>query len=204
MISKSCASLICFVFAGLCLSLSIPPRDEGPTAHVGNAIYVGATYPTYGVDFWAGIRYAKPPIGPLRLQPPREYEAEGIVPSQAFGNRCFQIETTGGNQSEDCLTLNIFTPPQSFKKKQLPVMFWIHGGGFNQGSGIDYGGESLVNRSIELHSPVIVVTINYRLSFFGFSGSSIKYRSTIVANFNQPARMLSPTTLSIWDCLTSV
>jgi carboxylesterase type B len=50
-------------------------------------------------------------------------------------------------------------------------MFYIHGGGYNQGTGIIYAGQSLVNRSVELGSPVIVVTINYRLRFFGFSGN---------------------------------
>ena len=50
-------------------------------------------------------------------------------------------------------------------------MFYAHGGGFNQGSGNDYAGQSLVNHSVELKSPVVVVTINYRLSFFGFSGT---------------------------------
>ena len=56
------------------------------------------------------------------------------------------------------------------QNRDLPVMFWLHGGGFNDGSGLIYNATALVNRSSELGSPVIVVTINYRLSFLGFSG----------------------------------
>jgi carboxylesterase type B len=78
--------------------------------------------------------------------------------------------------------LNIFKPSKTALKKigdyqdddensdSLPVMVWIHGGGFNSGSGQIYDARSLVSTSVALHTPTIVVTINYRLSFFGFSG----------------------------------
>jgi carboxylesterase type B len=78
--------------------------------------------------------------------------------------------------------LNIFKPSKAALKESdqcedqdeasdsLPVMVWIHGGGFNFGSGELYDSRSLVNTSIALKTPTIVVTINYRLSFFGFSG----------------------------------
>ena len=73
--------------------------------------------------------------------------------------------------------LNIYTPGKSEGGKRWlnpsppwPVLFYAHGGGFNQGSGNDYKGQSMVNYSVELKSPVVIVTINYRLSFFGFSG----------------------------------
>lgn len=161
------------------------PRSSRPTVRVGDATYVGFTDPTYGVDIWAGIRFAKPPLGPLRLQPPQPYEASGTVNNQEYGNRCFEIGkgispgTPVGINSEDCLFLNIYAPTQFSNAKRWntegppwPVMFYLYGGGFNQGSGNDYKGQSLVNHSIQLESPVIVVTINYRLSFFGFSGKS--------------------------------
>jgi carboxylesterase type B len=61
-------------------------------------------------------------------------------------------------------------------------MFYVHGGGYNQGSGNDYKGQSLVNHSVELKSPVIIVTINYRLSFFGFSGKYFPCKSTMEAD----------------------
>jgi carboxylesterase type B len=134
-------------------------------------MYTGLNDSQYGVDMWLGVRYAQPPVGPLRLQPAQEYEAKGVVVSQSPGKRCFQISTNGA-QSEDCLFLNIFTPARACREnKKLPVMLWIHGGGFNQGSANDYNAAAIVNRSVELKSPVIVVAINYRLSFFGFSGT---------------------------------
>jgi carboxylesterase type B len=182
MLFKSCTFWIFSVFAGLGLTVSIP-RTAGPSAKAGDATYVGFTDITYGVNIWAGIRYAKPPIGPLRLQHPQPYDTSGIILSQEYGNRCFEIGSDlspgspVGTNSEDCLVLNIYAPTQSSSGKRWdnegppwPVMFYLHGGGFNQGSGNDYKGQSLVNHSIELKSPVIIVTVNYRLSFFGFSG----------------------------------
>lgn len=170
--------------AGLGLTVSIP-RNEGPTAKTHDATYVGFTDTTYNVDIWAGIPYAKPPLGSLRLQPPEKYPAKGTIAAQTYGNRCFEIGTgvapggPVGSNSEDCLVLNIYTPAKCEGGKRSlhpsppwPVMFYAHGGGFNQGSGNDYMAQSMVNHSVELKSPVVVVTINYRLSFFGFSAGT--------------------------------
>ncbi len=176
-------SWLFLLFAGLGLTISIP-RNEGPIAKTHEATYVGFTDTTYNVDIWAGVPYAKAPLGPLRLQPPEKYPACGTINSQAYGNRCFEIGDgvapggPVGSNSEDCLVLNIYIPGKSEGGKRWlktnppwPVMFYAHGGGFNQGSGNDYKAQSMVNYSVELKSPVVVVTINYRLSFFGFSGT---------------------------------
>jgi len=173
---------IFLLFAGVGLTVSIP-RSDGPTASTHDATYVGFTDTTYNVDIWAGVPYAKPPLDSLRLQPPQPYPASGTITAQNYGNRCFEIGngiapgTPVGSNSEDCLVLNIYTPGKSEGGKRWlnpsppwPVLFYAHGGGFNQGSGNDYKGQSMVNYSVELRSPVVVVTINYRLSFFGFSG----------------------------------
>jgi carboxylesterase type B len=72
-------------------------------------------------------------------------------------------------QSEDCLTLSIFRPVGVSKWSQVPVLFWIHGGAFLNGAGINFDCDSIANRSAQLDEPVIVVAINYRLNFFGFS-----------------------------------
>ncbi|KAF9971156.1 hypothetical protein BGZ73_005939 [Actinomortierella ambigua] len=73
---------------------------------------------------------------------------------------------------ENCLNLNIFVPKDHLEHAQslLPVMVWIHGGGFKDGgNGMSlYDASNFVARSIEMGRPVIVVTINYRLNFFGF------------------------------------
>ncbi|PMD29522.1 alpha/beta-hydrolase [Hyaloscypha variabilis F] len=125
--------------------------------------------------------YTPTHLSSLRLRSLEPYPASGTITAQTYGNRCFEIgdgvasSRRVGNNSEDCLVLNVYTPGRSEDEKggldlslQWPVMVYVHGGGFNQGSGNDYKGQSLVNRSVELQSPVVVVMISYRLDFFGF------------------------------------
>jgi carboxylesterase type B len=186
MISRSLFFCVFLLSTGLGLS-ALVARSDAPTATTGDANYVGFTDAKYNVDIWTGIRFAKPPLGPLRLQPPQPYEASGTIPSQVYGDRCFEIGNGAypdpfnktGNNSEDCLFLNVYAPPQSSTRKRWlntsppwPVMVYLFGGGFGQGSANDYKGQSLVNHSVELESPIIVVTVNYRLGFFGFQGKS--------------------------------
>jgi para-nitrobenzyl esterase len=121
-----------------------------------------------------GIPYAEPPIGNLRWRAPQPAKARvGILDAIKFGERCCQVGPPDGNilggtrtfmGSEDCLSLNIWTP--STKESFLrPVMFFIHGGGNVQGSSVNplYDGKNLVEKG-----GVIVVTINYRLAQLGF------------------------------------
>ncbi|MHA2260545.1 MAG: carboxylesterase/lipase family protein [Promethearchaeota archaeon] len=114
-----------------------------------------------------GIPYAEPPIGELRFSPPHPKKRwEGVLDARNFGPiapqpvlRLSSIDLP--EQSEaDCLTLNIWTPALDDKKRT--VMFWIHGGAFEMGSG-RYNGESLAKRG-----DVVIVSINYRLGALGF------------------------------------
>ncbi|CAG7725728.1 unnamed protein product [Allacma fusca] len=68
-------------------------------------------------------------------------------------------------EQEDCLILNVFLPAKIQKKRLLPVMVWIHGGYFTQGSSMEYSGEIFLNED------VVLVTINYRLAILGFLSS---------------------------------
>src|SRR6202171_4867142 len=117
----------------------------------------------FGVEAFLGIPYAAPPIGALRWTPPQPpAHFKGVFKAAQFGNSC----TQPGSGVEDCLTLNVFTPhikKNRNKKKPLPVMFWIHGGGLVGGGSIFYDPSPLV-----LKGKVIVVTINYRLGLLGF------------------------------------
>lgn len=126
-----------------------------PIARTQDANFIGSTISQYDVDSWAGIRYAKAPTGSLRLQPPEAIQNQGDIYAQGYGFRCFTVGTqTNLSISEDCLTLNIWAPAQSgYNARDLgggvPVLLWIHGGGFNEGSGADYNGTLLVNSSME-------------------------------------------------------
>ena len=137
-------------------------------------------------DHWSfsGIPYGKAPVGELRWRPPLPAEAWGeIRDASTFGAIAPQTAAVAGittpadpgatePHSEDCLTLNVWTPdlpesPTSTPGQGRPVMVWIHGGGFTSGSGsvFLYRGGSLVR-----NGDAVVVTINYRLGALGFLG----------------------------------
>jgi para-nitrobenzyl esterase len=111
-----------------------------------------------------GIRYAQPPIGALRWQPPRPASSP-TKKADAFGPHCPQNASSFGkpSTSEDCLFLNVFTPLDAAEgRSNLPVMVWIHGGNLTEGESDDFNPVRLV------HEGVIVVTLNYRLGALGF------------------------------------
>jgi para-nitrobenzyl esterase len=117
-----------------------------------------------GVRVYKGIPYASAPTGPLRWKAPQPAKPwKGILIAKSFPANCPQAPVVPGPQSEDCLGLNVWTPAQSASDK-LPVMVWIHGGGFQIGatSQSAYDGETLAAQG------VVLVSINYRLGIFGF------------------------------------
>ena len=105
-----------------------------------------------------GIPYAKAPIGELRWAPPEDVLFDETVKAEGeFGPVCPQTGTDL-EQSEDCLFLNVWTPDSN---ASLPVMVWIHGGGFRAGSGNVPG-------ALLAQEGVVVVSLNYRLGPMGF------------------------------------
>jgi para-nitrobenzyl esterase len=114
-----------------------------------------------GVRRFLGVPYAAPPVGDLRWRAPQPVRSwSGTRAARAFSPICRQTVTwVPQPQSEDCLYLNIWAPARA---KKLPVMVWIHGGGFFGGAGSQSDGVRLTRQG------VIVVTINYRLGLFGF------------------------------------
>lgn len=122
-----------------------------------------------GIHVFRGIPYAAPPTGELRWRAPKPMHAwQGVRPAQKFGPFCPQnAPSVGdaplGDMSEDCLTLNIWTPSIN-EDVGLPVMVWIHGGGYLVGSGAEphYTGSAFAKKG------VVFVTINYRLGVLGF------------------------------------
>ena len=123
-----------------------------------------------GVVAFKGIPYAAAPVGDLRWRAPRPAPAwNGTLTADKYGAICMQVYNAKDNgvgalpMSEDCLTVNVWRPATE-TAQPLPVMVWIHGGGFVNGSGTAalYDGSALARQG------VVVVTLNYRLGRFGF------------------------------------
>jgi para-nitrobenzyl esterase len=123
------------------------------------------------IVIFRGIPYARPPVGHFRfapLQPPDSWT--GTRDATIFGPQALQPPvaissglTTAAQQSEDCLTLNVWTPAVDDARR--PVMVYLHGGGYVTGAGSQptHDGATFARRG-----DVVVVTINYRLGLFGF------------------------------------
>ena len=122
-----------------------------------------------GVASFKGIPYAAPPVGDLRWRPPRPATPwDGVRDCLDFANDCLQapgeFEDIRTTTSEDCLFLNVWAPAYAGPGDDLPVMVWIHGGGYVGGgtSVPTYDATAFARRDI------VAVTINYRLGRFGF------------------------------------
>jgi para-nitrobenzyl esterase len=117
------------------------------------------------VRVYKRVPFAAPPVGDLRWKPPQPPTSwHGVRQATEFGPACMQRPFPDmPPMSEDCLYLNIWTAAKS-DHDRLPVMVWIHGGGFTAdwGSNPVYNGENFAAKG------VVLVTINYRLGVFGF------------------------------------
>ena len=151
----------------------------GAAALAGQAMAAPAPVTTTGgavqgvqageVVSYKGIPYAAPPVGPLRWrmpQPPAPWQ--GVKVADSFGSSCMQTLVPGAPGgdlpvSEDCLYLNLWTAAKT-PAARLPVMVWIHGGGFQIGSGswAQTDGTSFARRG------VVLVSLNYRMGKLGF------------------------------------
>ncbi len=110
------------------------------------------------------IPYAAPPVGPLRWQPPQPAAPwSGLRDGSKAGPQCIQESRSSKAASEDCLTVNVWTPTVQAGTDKRPVMVWIHGGGFINGSGDIYNA-----RWLAAQGRIVVVTLNYRLGALGF------------------------------------
>ena len=127
-----------------------------------------------GVLAWRGVPYAAPPVGELRLRPPRPPQPwAGVRDALDYGNRSLQPEPDGAAlvplppMDEDCLYLNVTAPAEALSPGAAarPVLLWIHGGGFEMGHGPDQAGDGA---AFARHHGVVVVTFNYRLGALGF------------------------------------
>src|SRR6478609_3579853 len=164
----------CFaaVLIAVLLSTSALAANTDPV-RVEQGLLAGTSGSSADVRVYRGIPFAAPPVGDLRWKAPQPAETwQGLRQAAEFSNACWQTQYPAAAAiyqaklpplSEDCLYLNIWTPAKSPKDK-LPVMVWIHGGGFTRGfAGTHtYDGEVLAGKG------AVIVTLNYRLGIFGF------------------------------------
>jgi para-nitrobenzyl esterase len=148
--------------SGAAAAPASPSRHGGLVVSTGDGQIRGKNVGS--TDDYLGIPYAAPPVGPLRWRPPQPPARwHGIRAATHFAPHCPQPVGVFGrpSTSENCLYLNVFRPAKQ-DSSDLPVMVWIHGGGFVGGESDDYNPTALVADG------VIVVTINYRLGALGF------------------------------------
>ncbi|MER5461750.1 carboxylesterase family protein [Streptomyces sp. NPDC002668] len=168
--------------AALLLSVGAPPAASSDSGHdplvvrTAHGMVRGAVRPEGGRVF-QGIPFAASPTGDLRWRSPRPPEPwSGVRDATEPASPCPQLPLTllpdggpvlpgdsnrTGSTSEDCLYLNVWTPPRT-GGRTLPVLVWLHGGGNSYGAGSDYNGAALAARGL------VVVTVNYRLGALGF------------------------------------
>ncbi|KAI4788079.1 hypothetical protein KUCAC02_036083 [Chaenocephalus aceratus] len=181
-----------FFFLTSVLFLDVAADPHAPEVHTKLGSLRGQTLSVKGqesgVHAYLGIPFAKPPVGPaLRLAAPRPAEGwEGVRDATKQPPMCVQykkfaldvLEKLGGlvvdlpDISEDCLYLNIYTPADRTPDAKLPVMVWIHGGGFVMGSASTFDGSALA-----AYQDMVVVLIQYRLGLLGFLSTGDEHMS---------------------------
>ena len=170
---RGTAAVLVVLLSGGCASMTAT-IDDGPRVHIGQGEIEGVALPE--VHAFLGIPYARPPLGKLRWRTPAEpVPWNGVLSARRHGAACMQGPPRPWGPfttefvdvqvplSEDCLFLNVWTP-RARGAKGLPVLVWIHGGGFGSGAASVpiYDGSRLAARG------AVVVSINYRLGVFGF------------------------------------
>ncbi|KAL6106970.1 ces5a [Pungitius sinensis] len=181
-----------FVFLTSALLLHVAADRHAPEVHTKlgalRGQYVSVKGKETGVHAYLGVPFAKPPIGPaLRLAAPQPVEAwEGVRDATQQPPMCIQMKKLSIDMidqygtvlvdlqdiSEDCLYLNIYTPAKKALGTKMPVMVWIHGGGFTFGAASLYDGSALA-----AYQDMVVVLIQYRLGLLGFVSTGDEHMS---------------------------
>ncbi|KAG5926473.1 hypothetical protein E4U42_003272 [Claviceps africana] len=149
-------------------------HSQKPTVRVKNGTYQGVFSPGYQQDFFLGMPYAKKA---QRFTPPQHLEEawDATRLAESYPPHCqgVGIENRGYNMSEDCLYLNVVRPHGLAPDAKLPVAVWIHGGALINGGSAErrFNLSFIVQKSVQMKKPIIGVSLNYRLSAFGFLGS---------------------------------
>jgi len=145
-----------------------------PSATTKNGTYIGRYESAYDTDYFLGIPFARPPLGDLRFRAPRSLNESwsGTRNATEYSPQCigYGMDTwsQGNYVSEDCLTLNVVRTADD--RDKLPVLVWFHGGGLVMGGSSDrrYNQSFIVQQATEAGMPIVAVSVNYRLSSWGF------------------------------------
>ncbi|KAI0347662.1 cephalosporin esterase [Trametopsis cervina] len=190
--------LLSFIY--LCLSLDEVQAQysSAPIVDLGYAIYQGVFNETSNTTDFLGVRYAAPPVGNLRFQapaPPLNETSLGVQLADTVSVGCPEagsgtnistpFRSGNGNNlrrrqstdPEDCLFLNVFISGPLNPAAKMPVLVWIHGGGYVAGSTQGTSGDDLIR---EAGGGLVVVNMDYRLGVFGFlPGSQVKEKGSL-------------------------
>ncbi|XP_056451007.1 cocaine esterase-like [Gadus chalcogrammus] len=176
-----CVNAVTVALSCVLFYLSACAETQGPVvkATLGalRGRYVGVKGQEADVQAFMGVPFAKPPVGPLRFSAPQPADGwEGVREATKEPNMCLQnkelleglmtflsMKVELPDVSEDCLYLNVFAPSHAAPGTDLPVMVWIHGGGFTSGAATVYEGSALA-----ANQDVVVVVLQYRLGLLGF------------------------------------
>ncbi|ETS78719.1 hypothetical protein PFICI_08572 [Pestalotiopsis fici W106-1] len=151
---------------------------ESPRVGIVNGTYRGVYNSQYKQDYFLGMPYAQPPVGDLRLRVPQSLNSSWADTRNAtdYGPICLGTGQTG-EVSEDCLTINVIRPTGVERGDGLAVAVWIYGGGFVSGGSAmqQYNLSFIVDQSVQMGTPMIAVSLNYRLHCWGFMWSKEIY-----------------------------
>ncbi|KAL2837004.1 cholinesterase [Aspergillus pseudoustus] len=169
-------TLLLALVSGSTLVQSSRPKCDPPSADLDNGTYIGLHNQEYNQDFFLGIPYAQPPVGSLRFAAPQPLRESFDEPRTAteYGWMCIgygsDTSNLGNPINEDCLTLNVVRPAGVKPGDDLPVGVWVHGGSYIMGGSRDprYNLSYVVEQSVAEDKPIVAVSINYRLSYWGF------------------------------------
>ncbi|KAL5531105.1 hypothetical protein ACEPAG_3981 [Sanghuangporus baumii] len=153
--------------------MQIASAEDTRVVDLGYAKYQGVLNATLNISSFLGMRYASPPLGKLRFQAPQP-------PTPATENPFIpHVSSRESYEIEYCLFINVFVPNSVKATSKLPVVVFIHGGGYVAGGMTQTHGSDLI-RDGQGH--VIAVEMQYRIGLFGFlAGSQVKNKGTLNA-----------------------
>lgn len=159
----------------LLIFLSLVPQVLAiePRVTVLNGTYEGRYLPGFDQDLFLGIPYAQDTGGKNRFRVPQYLDEpwKGVKPAKNYSHACPDASLADRlyGMSEDCLSVNIVRPTGCNGTAKLPVMVWIHGGSYQQGTtGLpNYNLTYIVQRSVQIGKPIIGASINYRKGGWG-------------------------------------